>query len=263
MRSALSLLAVLASTCIACSPPAGAAASPLVPARGWQVTLSPAPDDLSLLQIRFPRSDGRRLDSRSLRARALQPFGSDYLALAALRGKGKDDIALALLVDRPSALLDPASVRLRLKAWRGLGLPRMTRLTDPFARSASAPRPALCDLPLHGRAASAADLLALGSQGAALTGLDVAGAVSEAYDAACGLAPATAFEQAVECSAGSPACCPVGDPCPLPPPTPTPAPPHCAPCDAKPGYACPLAARTAVCVADLRSGERQAASAAH
>jgi hypothetical protein len=80
MRACLSSLALLASSCAllltgasgtavagssgAGSPPAWFQDGALT--RTWTVGLSPAPDDLALAEIGFPRARGKRLSARSL-----------------------------------------------------------------------------------------------------------------------------------------------------------------------------------------------------
>jgi hypothetical protein len=200
--------------------------------RTWTITLSPAPDDLALAQIAFRgAAPAARVTSASLRIAVRGPFGDDYLASAAVRLPG-DRRALVLLVNRPSPLEDPVDVVLRVTALRALGTPVVSRLGNPFVRAASAPRPGLCDLPLHGVALSASQLSALRSRGAALAGFVGTSAVAQAYDAVCSLAFASSFEQAVTHSAAGSS-----------PPVLSPAPPvgklpgeGCVP---SPGYACP------------------------
>lgn len=212
--------------------------------RVWPLTLSPAPDDLALAQVSFHVAHRGRLPKGSVRVAVSGPFGADYLAVAtpgfATPGAMR---ALVLVVDRPSPLLDPASVRLRVDAWRSLGVPGVRTLENPFAQANAASRPALCDLPLHGSALAASELTVLTSRGSPLAGFNAAGALAQAYDLACGLPHASAFEQAVEHPSSS-------SPTPLPPGSPTPAPPAPSPgppvgklpgegCVPKPGYACP------------------------
>jgi hypothetical protein len=200
--------------------------------RTWTITLSPAPDDLALAQIDFRgAAPGARVTSASLRIAVPGPFGDDYLASVAARLPGGPR-ALVLLVNRPSPLLDPVDVVLRVTALRTLGTPVVSRLDNPFVRAASAPRPSLCDLPLHGGALSASQLSLLRSRGGPFDAFAGASAVAQAYDAACSLPFASAFQQDVTHSgAGST------------PPAPAPTPPvgklpgeGCVP---KPGYACP------------------------
>ncbi len=166
--------------------------------RTWRLSMSAAPGDLELAEISFADAHRTRLQRRSLQVAVSGPFGDDYLAtavphLATKRGAS----ALALLVNRPSPLLDPAAVQLRISAQRALGAPTARRLTDPFVRPAGAPAPALCDPQRHG-ALSASSLSVLATRGPAIAGFGAAGAVAQAYDAACGLPYASSFKQAVE-----------------------------------------------------------------
>jgi hypothetical protein len=237
-------------------------------AHGWPFTLSPAPDDLALAQVGFPRAGrGQQISRASLKLAAQGPFGDDYLVLAALRaGTGRTRRALVLLVNRPSALLDPVSVRLRLTARATLGSPVVRRFADPFARASSAPKPALCDLALHGSALSAAQLGPLLSRGEALAGFGAASAVAQAYDAVCGLPYTSSFAQAVGQPAPvtplPPSPSPSPPPAPSPPP-PAPGPPVCAPCDPAPGYACPLSIGPDICAAPVALGAMRVPAGAH
>jgi hypothetical protein len=158
-------------------------------------------------------------------------------------------------------MLDPVTVHLRLRARTQLGRPVVRRLADPFARAASASRPAVCDLALHGAALSPAEVQPLSASGAALSGFDAAAAVAQAYDAVCALPYESAFAQAV----GQPAAqSPPPSPSPTPSPTPpAPGPPVCAPCDPAPGFACPLSIGPDICVADAAPGARRASAGGH
>ena len=117
--------------------------------------LSPAADDLALAEIRFAAAGTGRVTGGSLKVAASPPFGDDYLAAAALPGSatGGAPVALVLLVNRPSPLLDPVSVRVRGSSRRSLGAPTVRELTDPFSRPRTLARPALCDLRLRRRTA--------------------------------------------------------------------------------------------------------------
>ncbi len=224
--------------------------------RSWRLTLSPAPDDLALAEIRFHGSARQRLSAQLLQVVVAGPFGDDYLAVATPRfATPGGSRALVALVNRPSPLLDPASVRLRVSARDWLGAPAIRTLGDALARSSADPRPALCDLSLHGSPLTGQQMSALGSRGTALAGFDVASAVAQAYDVACGLPYASSFKQAVEQPSPSPS-----EPQPVPP---EPAPPHCPPCDPPPGYACPLALTPSVCVAAEALSARRAHAGAH
>ena len=242
--------------------------------RTWRVTLSPAPDDLALAQLSFHGANGKRLSGHSLQVAASAVFGDDYLAAAtprfATRGGPR---ALVLLVNRPSPLLDPASVVVRVSASRTLGGASLSRLDDPFARPATDPKPTLCDLHQGSSTLSGSQLSALGSRGSPLAGFDTAGAVAQAYDVACELPYSASFKAAVEQSAtpSQPAPpqptppAPLVSPEPMPPApiTPVPGPPSCTPCDPPPGYACPLAVQPGVCVASLAGGSGRTHADAH
>jgi hypothetical protein len=212
--------------------------------RSWVTTLSPVPDELALAQITFPAVARRRLSRQTLHVAVSGPFGDDYVAWVAVARALTPGVARALvaLVNRPSLLDDPTHVRLRISAQRSLGAPVVRTLADPFARSASAPRPALCDLPLHGGALAGSQLRALGSRGSPLAGFDAASTVAQAYDAACGLSFESAFERAVAPSSGGGSTPPAS---PAPTPTPEPGPPvgrlPGEGCEPRPGYACPQA----------------------
>ncbi len=193
--------------------------------RTSRLGMSAAPGDLALAQISFANAHGTRLERRSLQVVVSGPFGADYLAIAVPHAATKrGPAALVLLVNRPSPLLDPVTVALRISAQRSLGAPSVRRLANPFARHAVAPASSLCDLQRHG-ALTASSLSVLSTRGRALAGFGAASAVAQAYDAACGLPYASSFKQAVERSGapGQEAPTPAE---PVPPaPTPTPGPP--------------------------------------
>ncbi len=247
VASALALCAALGAVLIA--PPAGSASGA---SRTYTEDLSPAPGDIAVLAIRFPRAGRHAIDSRTLDLAALGAFGDDYLAAAVPRTRAaRGGPVLVLVANRASALLDPSFVRLRLRAARGLGVARTVRRIDPFSYPAGA-QAKLCTL-THGPAALApAALRVLAFRGPALTGLTNAAAIAAAYDAACALPYPVALVRAV---GNGEAGCPAGSSCvpaPVPPPVPVtspPEPPRCAPCDPRPGVACPLEARAAYCVA--------------
>jgi hypothetical protein len=205
--------------------------------RSWPVSLSPAPGEVALAQVSFPRAAaGQGISASSLQVAVSGPFGDDYLAVAVPRfATPSAPRALVLLVNRPSPLLDPASVRLTLSARRALGTPLVRKLADPFARPAAAPAPALCDLPLHGSPLSASELRPLHSRGQALSGFDALAAVAQAYDVVCGLASASSLEAAVRSTPASPV------PSPGPPVGKLPG----EGCQPAPGYACPETAGSA------------------
>jgi hypothetical protein len=247
--------------CCACtSGPAGAAEA----SRNVPLALSPAPGDVSLVAIRFPRSGRVALDTRSLRVTVSGPFGADFLALALPR-RGLHRGALLLLANRPSALLDPATVHLRLLSSASLGTPLTLRRGDPLSRPVTHPNRALCTLSSGGAPLAGSSLRALGTRGVQLAGFSAASAVAQAYDAACGLPYAAAFKQAV---AGTGAACPAGPACertpePAPPAPLPPGPPRCTPCNPTPGIACPLSARESVCVASKDEAAPAAGAGAH
>jgi len=212
--------------------------------RSWPVTMSAAPGDFALAELSFDRAPRAQLaasDSPQLTVNG--PFGDDYLVAAALRlAKPGVPRVLVLLVNRPSPLLDPVSVRVRLAVSRSLGAPLVRAFADPLARGTGARAPLLCDPALHGSALKASEVRPLRSRGQALAGFDAAEALAQAYDVVCDLPHASAFAQAVERS-GSPGL--TETPPPTQPPSP-PAPPvgklpgeGCVPA---PGYACPAAA---------------------
>jgi len=224
--------------------------------RTLRLSMSPSPGDLALAQISFANARGAPLERRSLRVAVSGPFGEDYLAMAVLHVATKHGpAALVLLVNRPSPLLDPATVGLRISAQRSLGAPTVRRLANPFARHGGAPASSLCDLQRHG-VLSASSLSVLGTRGRALADFGAASAVAQAYDAACGLPYASSFKQAVERS-GAP-----GSPAPTPaepvPPVPTPGPPV----GKTPGEGChPTAGRA--CPGAVTGAAPRAAAGAH
>ncbi|MGH2843764.1 MAG: hypothetical protein ACRDKL_09295 [Solirubrobacteraceae bacterium] len=216
-----------------------------VPAtRVWRVAVSPGPEDLTLLQLSFHASTLRPITQSSLRVGVRGPFGDDYLAVATPRFATPGvRQALVLVVNRPSPLLDPAAVRLRVAAWRSFGGPTINRLGDPFARPAADAPAALCDLRRHGEELTASGLRALGSRGAALSGFSAAGAVAEAYAAVCGLPYSASFRQLIRPAVPSLPAPESPSPAPTPP---APTPPEgklpgegCVP---TPGYVCPASA---------------------
>jgi hypothetical protein len=215
--------------------------------RSWPVSMSPGPGELALAQITFPVSDHEQITRASLQVAVSGPFGDDYLASATplLAPRGAPRVLVAL-VNRASPLLDPVTVQLRVTALASLGAPMLRRASGAFARPAAGALPAVCDLPLHGHALSGAELGALGSRGAALTGFDAADAVAQAYDVRCGLPYASSFKLAVEHTAPV---APVGR----------------VPgegCRPAPGYACPGVASEVPRVGRL-DDERRAAAGSH
>lgn len=196
------------------------------------LTLAPAPNDLALTQVSFHPAHSERLSPASLRVAVSGPFGDDYLAMAAVRAPTPGVLrALVLVVNRPSPLMEPAAVSLKLVARRSLGAASIHTLENPLAsasttaaRAGAAAKAAPCDLPLHGVALTAGELRTLSSRGSPLPGFTAAGAVAQAYDLACALPYDATFKRAIEGVASSPP--PVGK---LPGEG----------CKPAPGYACP------------------------
>jgi hypothetical protein len=270
------VLSTIATVLVVLATSAQASSPRPPPPRRTTVTLAPTRSDVALAELRFRHAPGGALTRRSLRLAVVGQFGRDYLAFAVASSPGPGGArALVLLVNRPSALLDPAQVRLAVSSRLGLGGVLVRKLTDVLARGATAFRAPLCDLSLHGRPLGRGGLRALGARGAALTGLDATAAIAAAYDAGCGLSYPSAFRQAVQgpgfsgCGGGAAQqgalCCPPNAMCapgptpsprptPMPGPTPAPVPPSpvppgCQPCDPRPGYACPAIVRPAICPA--------------
>jgi hypothetical protein len=232
--------------------------------RTWSLSLKPAPDDLALAEIRFPRAARRAITRRLLHVSMEAPFGSDYLAVAIPRsGVSLEGMqAFVLLVNRPSALEDPARVRLLLSAQRQLGEHELWRVENPFAGTSSSAALELCDLATHGPTLQAVELAPLRSTGAALGGFDVAAAVAQAYDVACGLPYESVFKQLVTGSSTQPQPAPSQpEPAPTPPTPPVGRLPGEG-CTPAPGYACPAVLKSSFSAA-VRDGERQAAAGAH
>jgi hypothetical protein len=229
--------------------------------RVGHVTLSPAPGDLALAEIAFHGPSSTKLTARGLQVAGPGALGDDYLAVASARFRTPGGPrVLVLLVNRPSPLLDPVNVRLRLSSRRALGAPRVRTMTNAFARAGTGVGSALCGLPLHGSALRGSELRALGSRAAPLTGFDTADAVAQAYDAVCGLHYASAFKQVVTQPLAPTPPAPTPPPAPAPP---VPAPPGCTPCDPPPGYACPLVPAPDVCIAPVPGSAGRAAAGAH
>lgn len=220
--------------------------------RTWNVTLSPAPNDLALAEIVFHRgSHHEAISKRTVEMRGTAPFGDDYMAMAAPVSRTTGELqVLVVVVNRPSPLADPVNVHLRLTVPRAFGAPVVWKLANPFSHRAAGLTPALCNLPLHGPTLSGSALLPLRSQGAAPAGFSAASAVAQAYDVACGLPYERSFELAVTGSA------------PHPSPTPPQGPPACTPCDPRPEYACPLV-QPNVCAVPVTSAARLAPASAH
>jgi hypothetical protein len=205
MRLRVVLLVLLTScgSALFAAPWTGATVAGKGSAPSWRsvpLTASPAPSDLELFQVSFPHSDGpRAISAGTLTMTVSAPFGDDYLALTTPSSRlTLVPRALVLVVNRPSALLDPVDVRLRLWAAGALGAPLVSRLLDPLTRPGSGTRAALCDLSLHGEATlGSANVRTIASHGDPLSGFGPSGAVSQAYDLACGLPFESAFKQAV------------------------------------------------------------------
>jgi hypothetical protein len=234
------------------------------PGRTSQLALQAAPDDLALAIIRFHAPSRARLSSGDLQIAVEGAFGSDYLASATPRTRtAGGPRALVLLLDRPSPLLDPVSVHLRMRSLRVLGTPRSAIASDPFSDPGGPRHPRICELPLHGSSLTGAQLLALRSRGAPLAGFPSLAAIAQAYDVVCGLSYDSSFRAAVTRISPAPV-----SPTPAPPETPvpvqpTPHPPGCTPCDPPPGSACPLTVKPSVCFAAADGGARRAAASAH
>jgi hypothetical protein len=252
--------------------PAAARTASAAGERRSLVTLAPAPADLALALVRFPAARRHAGPSTStMQVGAVGPFGDDYLAAAAIRGRaGRSAAALVLLVNRVTAVFDPASVSVHLRSARALGVPASAVLANPFAGAAGVP-PANaaappCALTTGAAPMAAGTLTLLTSRGSPLPGFSGNEALAEAYDVVCGIPDpgAQAFEHAVHpsssCSPGT-LCCPPNAICATPPGEGQP--PGCVPCNPRPGYACPLQVGTDVCVAKLDPPATAAAAGAH
>src|ERR1700729_3993681 len=123
MRLALASVALLAASFPA-APDVSArgvsrarVAAALPASRALPRVLSPTPGNLALAEIGF-RGPGRyRISSRRLHIVVRGAFGDDYMAAAWL-GSRTGPRVLGLVVNRPSALMDPARVHLSL-GWKG------------------------------------------------------------------------------------------------------------------------------------------------
>jgi hypothetical protein len=219
--------------------------------RDWPLTMSAAPGDLTLAEVSFrPGIRGQPAAARPLQVAVGTPFGDDYLAAAAVRSPTSRVLrVLVLLVNRPSPLLDPASVSVRLTAPRALGVPLLLTSADPLARPVGAHMPAMCNLALPSSGLSASSLRILRSRGQALAGFGAAGALAQAYDLVCGLPYKSSFTQAVARSPSASTPTPPESTSPAPSPTPPAGKIPGEGCIPTPGYACPAAfkstARTA------------------
>jgi hypothetical protein len=231
MGRPIRLLGALAALWWCAVPAAAQAAShPLT------VVLRPAPGNLSLAELSFARAGGRAVTARSLRIALPATAASLRIAVATpLHPRGAARVALVLVANRPAQPPVTAAVRLHAVAAGTLGSAALSRLEDPLGARRAAPR-GFCRFAVHGRAPALAGLAA---HGAPVSGLSAAGAVAQAFAIACGLPHGTQLEAALAQPASEPA----------PPGGPGTEPPRCAPCDPKPGFACPLHASAAYCVA--------------
>jgi hypothetical protein len=260
-----------------------------VPAQRYsKFSLNPGPGDLELMEVEFPRRPRESISASTLGVRVHGLFGDDYLAAATPRRRPHGElVALVLLVNRPSALADPASVQLVLRSRRTLQTPYALRLRNPFSGrlkpriiAVKVPSELPCQVP---RAAAgslqASDLRQLGAaRGAALPGFSATAAIAAAFDVICEASYPSAFRLAVQGTSapgcGSEAtqqgrlCCPPNAICaPAPDPAPPgpggPKEPGCPPCSPRPRFACPLAARPAIWPADAPAARRLAAAGSH
>jgi hypothetical protein len=267
MRLRLAVSSLAAVSLIALSVGAGASAAGVAP-RHATLTLNPAPGDVELVELEFPRQRRRSITSATLAVTAQGLFGHDYLAVATPRRRPHGElVALVLLVNRPSAQADPTSVRILVRSRRALGSFAEVKLRDPFTGRRSgtpaAPRRGSelpCAVPGASHVLQASDLRLLGNpRGTALAGFTPAAAVAAAFDALCTASDSSAFRHAVQ-GPGAPVSPPPAGP---PPPVPAPGPPRCTPCSPTPGVACPLMAAAAICVAGKDETGRSAAAGAH
>jgi hypothetical protein len=267
MRLRLAVWSLAAASLIALSVGASASVAG-VATRHAMLTLNPAPGDVELAELEFPRQRRQSITSSTLVVAAQGLFGHDYLAVATPRRRPHGElVALVLLVNRPSALADPPSVRLLARSRRALGSFAAVKLRDPFTgrRSAApaAPRRGSelpCAVPGASHVLQASDLRLLGHpRGTALAGFTPVAAIAAAFDTLCTTSDSSAFRHAVQGSGG-----PASPPPPAPPPPlPAPGPPRCSPCSPTPGVACPLTAVTAICVAEKDETGRSARAGAH
>ncbi|HXD54865.1 MAG TPA: hypothetical protein VN618_08950 [Solirubrobacteraceae bacterium] len=252
MSARIRLLVALGAV-LATVPGAARAAGSASPARvrGFAVALAPAPGDLALVELRFPYPAAHAPSTRSSRFSAPAAIGADYLAAATVthpRGGGRAMLVLA--VNRPTSLMDPANVRLTARVPVGLGAVRLLRLTDPISRPPAAP-PGLCRL---ARGGTPPAMSAVFARGARVAGRGAVAAIGEALRLSCGGSASPDFLAAVKGAPATP--CGASGGCEPAPAPPAPGPPRCTPCEPKPGFACPLVASPAVCVA---SQERRGA----
>jgi hypothetical protein len=239
---------------LAPSPAFGARSAAFHTEARLPLSLSPVPEDLALAEVGLHAPIGKRIPADPVRITLRGPFGSDYMAVATPRTHASSGAqVLVLLVNRPSALLDPATVKLLLGAPRWLAVSVVARVSDPFTGPPVGKRLRLCDLTRHRSPLRAGALRRLQSNGAPLRQLSATFAVAQAYNAVCGLPVDQTFKRAVTGSSGqSPASPPAPTPAPTPEPRPIREPPGCRPCHPPPGYACPLAAAS-ICVSPVRA----------
>jgi hypothetical protein len=259
-----SMAALAASVSSAFAPPAAIAAharfGPSV-ARSrssWRVLrliVSPAPGDFVLEELGFRGAGRGKLSASSLHVMVKGAFGDDYVAGAWLSTPAGRR-ALVLVVNRPSPLLDPSHVQLVLRWQAWLGSPFRRAALNPLAVGAAPAPSALCVLEGHDLPLGSVRLHVLGTWGTRISAITPANAIAEAYDASCGRPVESAFAQAL-----SGACSERCEPTPTPPPET--APPGCGRCDPRPGYACPLVATPAVCVASPGSGARRTSTGSY
>jgi hypothetical protein len=257
-----SMAALTVSASSAFAPPAAIAAHdrfpPSAARSSWRVlrmSVSPAPGDFVLEELGF-RGDGRgKLSAGSLHVMVKGPFGDDYVAGAWLSTPAGRR-ALVLVVNRPSPLLDPSHVHLVLSWQARLGSPFRRAALNPLAAGAALAPSALCALEEHGLPLGSVRLHLLATRGTRIGEIAPAHAIADAYDASCGRPVEPAFAQAL-----SAACSERCEATPTPPPET--APPGCGRCDPQPGYACPLVATPAVCVASPGNGARRTSTGSH
>jgi hypothetical protein len=265
-RPQLALLVALI-TIGACAPaPAAARTSGSGAVRAWKEHVAaPAQFDLSLAQVSFGARArlARASSSGSPRASSLRlalrgPTGLSYVAGAVTRFsvRGRPRGLLLVVNRRPRGSLAPDLLRIgfTVSAPARLGEPFVSQVSNPFTHPTGL-TPALCDLPIHGVALTAADLRSVLSRGQALGGFSAAAAIAQAYDAVCRRPSSQSFRQAVTqgsvppCETGKAnavPCCPPNAMC-LPPPCPP------CPCRVGPCPAAVVAAREAAIACPLQS----------
>ncbi|MCW3032923.1 MAG: hypothetical protein JWM60_1268 [Solirubrobacterales bacterium] len=266
MRLRLAVSSLAAASLLALCAAASTAGAPAT--RDAKLTLNPAPGDVELAELEFPRQRRQSITPSTLAVAAHGIFGHDYLAVATPRRRPHGElVALVLLVNRRTAPAGPASVRISVRSRRSLGSFVAVKLRDPLAARPSGTLVKLgsrselpCAIPRASSVLHASDLRQVGrARGAALAGYTPTGALAAAFDAACTAVDSSAFRQAVQ-GPGAPAPGPAPAP---PPPVPVPGPPRCSPCSPRPGVACPLVAAEAVCVAGKDEAARSMAAGAH